>query len=87
MNRARREYYTNLISENSHDQWKFFTLCRSLLGFNKSFSLPSYVNNMTLANEMGHFFAKKISNIKLKLANEIGSPQLPFAPSFVDVDY
>ena len=56
MNRARREYFTNLINENSRDQRKLFTVCRSLLGCNKSFSLPSHVNDMTLANEMGNFF-------------------------------
>ncbi len=75
MNKARRDYYTNFVNENSNDQRKLFKVSRSLLNLNKTFMLPPHSNDTKLANKMGTFFVQKISSIRSKL-DEFCSPHL-----------
>ena len=66
--------YTNVINENSGDQWKFFRASRSLLNLNKTSLFSPHTDDLKLANEMGTFFVQKIKNIRSRLSDENCSP-------------
>ena len=67
INNARQEYYSNLVSENCHDQAKLFRVSKTLLNLQADNMLPSYDNASSLAHEMGEYFVHKISTIRGKL--------------------
>ena len=60
MRKARREYYTNFIEENSINQGKLFRATKKLLSEKKDeLMLPGYPYKSVLANDIGKYFASK----------------------------
>ena len=62
-NKARSDYYTNFIIENSTDQRRLFRASKSLLNLSKGSGLPLSTNDYQMANDFGKFFAQKIADI------------------------
>lgn len=67
MDNARRNYYSDFISENCHDQAKLFRACKSLLNLQTDNTLPPHTDQSLLGHELGEYFALKISTIKNEL--------------------
>ena len=63
-NKARSDYYTNSITENSTDQRRLFRESNSLLNLSKGSGLPLSTTDYQLANDFGKFFAQKIAEIR-----------------------
>ena len=63
MNRARRDYFSNLIAENSSNQRKLFRTTNSLLFEPTDVSFPDHVPPDDLANNFGNYFVQKIERI------------------------
>ena len=63
-NKARSDYYTNFITENSTDQRRLFRASMSLLNLSKGSGLQLSTNNYHLAKDFGKFFAQKIADIR-----------------------
>ena len=64
MKRARNEYYTTFIQENSSDHRKLFKSAKFLFNQETDLHFPKYNDNTVLANDIGDFFAKKIECIR-----------------------
>ena len=73
-NKARSDYYTNFITENSTDQRRLFRASKSLLNLSKGSGLPLSTNDYQLANDFGKFFAQKIADIRSVNTNQICLP-------------
>ena len=67
MNKARKQFHTNFISENRSNQRDLFNATRKLLRQENAVLLPLFKDRLQLVNEIGEFFIKKISNIHFKL--------------------
>ena len=67
MNIARREFYSDFVNKMSGDPWKLFAVAKKLLNQVKESPFPEHCNRLTLANELGTFFKKKISDIRFEL--------------------
>ena len=63
-NKARSDYYTNFIIENSTDQRRLFRASMSLLNLSKGSGLQLSTNDYHLAKDFGKFFAQKIADIR-----------------------
>ena len=63
-NKARSDYYTNFLTENSTDQRRLFRASKSLLNLSKGSGLPLSANDYQLANDFGKFFAQKNADIR-----------------------
>ena len=63
-NKARSDYYTNFLTENSTDQRRLFRASKSLLNLSKGSGLPLSTNDYQLVNDFGQFFAQKIADIR-----------------------
>ena len=70
---ARRDYYTDFISENSTDQRRLFNAVNSLLSERNEKALPPYTCATNLANDFGEFFYHKIVNIRVGLGTNVSS--------------
>ena len=64
MNKARREFYTNFIEENSKDQNKLFAASNRLLNRGSTDCLPLTIDKAQFADDIGMFFVQKIVNIE-----------------------
>ena len=73
-NKARSDYYTNFIIENSTDQRRLFRASKSLLNLSKGSGLPLSTNDYQMANDFGKFFAQKIADIRSAITNQICLP-------------
>ena len=73
-NKARSDYYTNFIIENSTDQRRLFRASKSLLNLSKGSCLPLSTNDYQMANDFGKFFAQKIADIRSAITNQICLP-------------
>ena len=73
-NKARSDYYTNFITENSTDQRRLFRTSKSLLNLSKGSGLPLSTNYYQLAYDFGKFFAQKIADIRSVNTNQICLP-------------
>ena len=71
MNKARQDYYSDLISNNGNDlkQSHLFKVGKNLLNIAITPILPLHEDKQQLANEMGAFFIRKIANIRSDLDN------------------
>ena len=69
MNKARQDYYSDLISNNSNDLNHLFKVSKNLLNIASTPVLPPHEDKQQLANEMGAFFIRKIANIRSDLDN------------------
>ncbi|CAB4020617.1 Hypothetical predicted protein, partial [Paramuricea clavata] len=69
VNRARSEFYSNLISENSGNQRKLFSITRNIFNqSNKMVFPPNFYNMESFVDDMGTFFIRKITNVRAELA-------------------
>ena len=59
-NKARSDYYTNFITENSTDQRRLFRASKSLLNLLKGSGLPLSTNDYHLANDLENSSPKKL---------------------------
>ena len=59
-NKARSDYYTNFITENSTDQRRLFRASNSLLNLSKGSCLPLSTNDYQLANDLENSLPKKL---------------------------
>ena len=73
-NKARSDYYTNFITENSADQRRLFRASKSLLNLWNGSCLPLSTNDYQLANDFGKFFAQKIADIRSVIKNQSHLP-------------
>lgn len=64
MNRARREYYSTFMEENSSDQRKLFGAAKSLLGVKDELCFPDHLDKTVLANDIARFFIRKVECIR-----------------------
>ena len=67
LNNARTAFYKDFIEENSGDQGKLFRATKRLLGQDSGVQFPPHDDEYLLANAMGNFFVKKVSDIRLDL--------------------
>ena len=67
MNKARREFYTNFIEENSKDQKKLFAASNRLLNRGSADCLPPTIDKAQFAEDIGKFSVQKIVNIRSRL--------------------
>ena len=63
INKARTEYYTDLINKNSYNQGKLFRAAKTLLNTKSELCFPNFSNDAMLSNAIGDFFVRKISKI------------------------
>ena len=63
INKARTEYYTDLINKNSDNQGKLFRAAKTLLNTKSELCFPNFSNDAMLSNAIGDFFVRKISKI------------------------
>ena len=73
MNSVRCEFYTNFINKNSDDQRKLFCATKKLLNKCAETPFPPHSDKLALANDMGAYFAKKISDIRVELDSAVGN--------------
>ena len=64
MNKARQEFYTQFVEENSSNQKKLFNVANKLLGERKQLRFPEHTNKTVLANDIGRYFVRKIKRIR-----------------------
>ena len=64
MNKARQEFYTHFLEENSSNQKKLFNAPNKLLGERKQLRFPEHINKTMLANDIGRYFLRKIERIR-----------------------
>ena len=69
MNKARQDYYSDLISNNGNDLKHLFEVSKYLLNIASTPVLPLHEDKQQLADEMGTFFIRKIANICSDLDN------------------
>ena len=67
MNKARREFYTNFIEENSGDQKKLFAASNRLLDRGSADCFPPTIDRAQFAEDFGKFFVRKIVNIRSRI--------------------
>lgn len=67
MNKARREFYSNFIDENSGDQKKLSRASQRLFNRTMDDGLPPNLDSRTFSNELGKFFVQKIDTIRTQL--------------------
>ena len=67
MNKSRREFYTDFVSNISGDQRKLFAATKQLFNQTADTPFPPHGDKLALANDMGSFFIKKISYLRVSL--------------------
>ena len=67
MKKARKEYYTSFIQENSYDPRKLFRSAKTLFNHEKELHFQGHPDNMTLADDIGNFFVQKVNAIRARL--------------------
>ena len=64
MNKARQEFYTHFVEENSSNQKKLFNAANKLVGERKQLRFPEHINKTVLANDIGRYFVRKIERLR-----------------------
>lgn len=67
MNKSRCEFYTDFISNISDNQRKLFAATKKLLNQSAESPFLQHGDKLALANDMGSFFVKKISDLRVSL--------------------
>ena len=67
VNKSRCEFYTDFISNTSGDQCKLFAATKKLLNQSAELPFPLHSDKLALANDMGSFFIKEISDLRVSL--------------------
>ncbi|RMX57339.1 hypothetical protein pdam_00024261, partial [Pocillopora damicornis] len=63
MSKARNEFYTQFMEENSEDQGKLFSAAKELLAVENKLSFPDHLDKNKLANKAAKFFVIKVDGI------------------------
>lgn len=61
MKKARSEYYSTFINDNSSDQGKLFKASKYLLNLKNDIQFPPHSDAFKLANDFGNFFDRRLS--------------------------
>ena len=69
MNRARKSFYTDFISDNSTDQRQLFKAAKILFTQRSDLTFPDYEDSNILANDIGEFFIQKIERIRAEFVS------------------
>ena len=69
MNKARKDFYTYFIEENSCDQRKLFKAGKSLLYCKPCNAIPPDIDEKQFAENIGKFFVQKLLDIRKRLDN------------------
>ena len=77
MNKARREFYSNFIDENSGDQKKLFRASQRLFKHTMDDGLPPNLDSKTFSNDLGKFFVQKIDTIRTQLDTDQQTDSYP----------
>ena len=77
MKRERCNYYSDWVSQNSHDQHKLFRKATTLLGLKNQSPLPSHSNIGALTEEFADFFIMKIDDIRASIDSSSFSLDIP----------
>ena len=64
MHRAKCDFYTRIVNENSHNQSKLFSIAKNLLTPKKNLSFSDHQDKNCLVNELGQYFISKIDTIR-----------------------
>lgn len=64
INKAKAEYYQNLINNCNGDQGKLFSIVNNLLGRGAKVQLPQATSNAALASTFSDFFIQKIAKLR-----------------------
>ena len=64
INRDKAEYYSTIISDNSHDPKKLWHTLRHVLDKGQEMTLPPHQSEKSLANKFASFFHQKIKRIR-----------------------
>ena len=67
MNKSRCEFYTDFISNISDSQRKLFAATKKLLNQSAESPFLQHGDKLALANDMGSFFVKEISDLRVSL--------------------
>ena len=67
MKRAKCNFYTKFVNDNSRNQKKLFAATKQLLLPRKELYFPNYHDMDLLTNELGQYFTKKIGTIRSQL--------------------
>ena len=70
MSKARREFFTNFIEENSKDQKRLFAASNRLLNRGSADCLPPTIDKAQFAEDIRKFFVQKIVNIGSRLDSD-----------------
>ena len=73
LNQVRSCYLSDFIMDNSDGQAKLFRAIKSLLSQPRSFTVPPGSDVVSLANEVGDFFADKVSRMHAALDGNSGA--------------
>ena len=71
LNKARREFYTDFIEENSLNHRRLFRASKRLLNVSRDDGLPPNLHAPTFVNHLGQYFVTKIETIQRKLDIEL----------------
>ena len=79
LNKARREFYSEFMEENSVDQRKFFRAANEILGIKENLvpTFPDQLNKTLLANDIARFFVKKIGAVVAQMASTAFGARVP----------
>ena len=67
MNKARRDFYSEFMVENSADQRKLFNAAKKLLGKKDEPLFADYLDKTIIANDIGRYFVRKVENIRSEI--------------------
>ena len=82
---ARREFYTDFIAENSHDQRKLFRASKRLFNCSRDDGLLPNLDATTFANNLGKYFVTKVQMIQQKVVNDASLSDVTSDASLSDV--
>ena len=77
MSKARREFYSNFIDENSGDQKKLFRASQRLFNRTMDDGLPPNLDSRTFSNDLGKCFVQKIDTIRTQLDTDQQTDSYP----------
>ena len=64
MHRAKCDFYTRIVNENSHNQSRLFSIAKNLLTSKNNLSFSDHQDQNCLINELGQYFISKIDTIR-----------------------
>ena len=89
INKARRDFYTEFVNENSSNQTNLFRAANKLLALkNNNVSFPKQMDRNILVNDIGKFFVHKIIKVRAEIDStdvyEIDRALVPTNPQIDD---